>query len=618
MDMFSGILRKVMGRNKAIDDAIGDDEKAMLEGTLDELSKSLEGAMEGIDPDQRDALMAQFEDGLAETFAELGPQIKQGNDELLDQARNLLAKWRRRVALTGQEVSFDVLNDFTAERDAVEAEGKSYKKVDKEMKRLLKQDEKSRTLLIKALEQTDDADLLQTIRALLDDGADPNQRSFLMDAPLAYAYERHRFDAMQMLVEAGADPDAVGWGPLQVAIAWGTIEDVEAALPSDLLMRPDEEKNTAAELAALVGDAEKTKLVMAAQLEASGADGAEAGDALHTAIESGDVEVVAALLGADVSVDAENQWGQSPVWTAANMHHIDVLGLLLQHDPDMSDVDDIAAYQDDPAAKLTDDGTPEVVVVARMLVEAGWDPAQLDSLNADQMRFVTGACLIPEQTVTAEDFNSQSVPRYGSGNPEKVDHPFLREMIRTGKSGYAGLQDYGPEEDKKAFPRPATWSFDRFGRTTTRLPDGRWVQIAGEHEDSYDPDFNIYNDVVVHDGMGGVEVFTYPDKAFPPTDFHTATLLEDSILIIGSLGYQQDRRVGETQVLRLNLSDFSISKVETTGDAPGWISRHEAVLEDDRIVVSGGKIQTARDYEDFNGRYALYLGDMRWEDLSTG
>ena len=266
MDMFSGILRKVMGRNKAIDDAIGDDEKAMLEGTLDELSKSLEGAMEGIDPDQRDALMAQFEDGLAETFAELGPQIKQGNDELLDQARNLLAKWRRRVALTGQEVSFDVLNDFTAERDAVEAEGKSYKKVDKEMKRLLKQDEKSRTLLIKALEQTDDADLLQTIRALLDDGADPNQRSFLMDAPLAYAYERHRFDAMQMLVEAGADPDAVGWGPLQVAIAWGTIEDVEAALPSDLLMRPDEEKNTAAELAALVGDAEKTKLVMAAQL----------------------------------------------------------------------------------------------------------------------------------------------------------------------------------------------------------------------------------------------------------------------------------------------------------------------------------------------------------------
>ena len=78
MDMFSGILRKVMGRNKAIDDAIGDDEKAMLEGTLDELSKSLEGAMEGIDPDQRDALMAQFEDGLAETFAELGPQIKQG------------------------------------------------------------------------------------------------------------------------------------------------------------------------------------------------------------------------------------------------------------------------------------------------------------------------------------------------------------------------------------------------------------------------------------------------------------------------------------------------------------------------------------------------------------
>ena len=35
------------------------------------------------------------------------------------------------------------------------------------------------------------------------------------------------------------------------------------------------------------------------------------------------------------------------------------------------------------------------------------------------------------------------------------------------------------------------------GRSTVWLPDGRVVLIAGEHEDSYDPDFCIYNDVVV-------------------------------------------------------------------------------------------------------------------------
>jgi hypothetical protein len=33
----------------------------------------------------------------------------------------------------------------------------------------------------------------------------------------------------------------------------------------------------------------------------------------------------------------------------------------------------------------------------------------------------------------------------------------------------------------------------------TLLPDGRAIQIGGEHEDYYDPDFCIYNDVFVHE-----------------------------------------------------------------------------------------------------------------------
>ena len=41
------------------------------------------------------------------------------------------------------------------------------------------------------------------------------------------------------------------------------------------------------------------------------------------------------------------------------------------------------------------------------------------------------------------------------------------------------------------------WCFSRFGTSLTELPDGRFVQIGGEHEDFYDPDFCIYNDVTV-------------------------------------------------------------------------------------------------------------------------
>ncbi len=120
----------------------------------------------------------------------------------------------------------------------------------------------------------------------------------------------------------------------------------------------------------------------------------------------------------------------------------------------------------------------------------------------------------------------------------------------------------------------------------------------------------------MHDGVGGVQIFAYPEEVFPPTDFHTATLLEGRIILIGSLGYQQNRRIGETQVLQLDLSDFAISPIATSGKPPGWISRHRAKLDGDRIVVSGGMIQTAQGYEDFGGKFALYLDDMRWDDLS--
>ena len=69
------------------------------------------------------------------------------------------------------------------------------------------------------------------------------------------------------------------------------------------------------------------------------------------------------------------------------------------------------------------------------------------------------------------------------------------------------------------------WSFDRFGQSMNILPDGR-VFIAGEHEDDYDWDFRIYNDVVVAAPNGDIEhIFGYPPEIFPPTDFHAAVFV---------------------------------------------------------------------------------------------
>ena len=59
----------------------------------------------------------------------------------------------------------------------------------------------------------------------------------------------------------------------------------------------------------------------------------------------------------------------------------------------------------------------------------------------------------------------------------------------------------------------------RFGQSLTLLPDGPALQFGGEHEDYYDPDFCIYNDVFVHEGDGSITIYGYPESAFPPRVF---------------------------------------------------------------------------------------------------
>ena len=244
--------------------------------------------------------------------------------------------------------------------------------------------------------------------------------------------------------------------------------------------------------------------------------------------------------------------------------------------------------------------------MARLLVRHGADPMRLD---AEYRPAATGADLIAPREVTPDLFKRQATPRPGTANPEPCDDAFLIEQIRTGRSGYAAGKAVMGTRHSRLDTGPV-WSFARFGQSATRLPDGRLVLIAGEHEDHYDPDFCIYNDVTVLDRTGGVQHFLYPRELFPPTDFHSATLVGDGILLIGSLGYPEARRDGDTQVLRLDLGDFSIAPVETQGEKPGWIHRHKAELTDAGIRVTGGKIEPG--YRDRTETHLLDLSTWIW------
>ena len=168
-----------------------------------------------------------------------------------------------------------------------------------------------------------------------------------------------------------------------------------------------------------------------------------------------------------------------------------------------------------------------------------------------------------------------------------MDFPFWRAMVRSGISAYQAKDQF----DDVGSMSQATWCFSRFGVSFTELPDRRFVQIGGEHEDYYDPDFCIYNDVLIHEQDGNFQIMGYPEKVFPPTDFHSATYLNGFIYVVGGLGYHGSRQFGTTPIYRLNCDTWEIVSVVSTGDSPGWIYQHKARLSDSGLlVISGGKI----------------------------
>ena len=187
-------------------------------------------------------------------------------------------------------------------------------------------------------------------------------------------------------------------------------------------------------------------------------------------------------------------------------------------------------------------------------------------------------------------------------SPEIVTNPFYVEMIKTGWSGYNAqrhvLGEY--EHNEKEWRHPV-WSFNRFGRTKTVLeqvvetscigilPIGTKVFIAGEHEDSYDFDFFIYNDVIVVKPDGTIHVLQYRTDDLPPTDGHTATLIDggQKIALLGSVGYK-GHRGPKAQVCILDLQTMKCQLVtDTTGDDPGWIGKETLaeLVEDGRIQI---------------------------------
>lgn len=207
---------------------------------------------------------------------------------------------------------------------------------------------------------------------------------------------------------------------------------------------------------------------------------------------------------------------------------------------------------------------------------------------------------------------------FATHNPTIHSNPYWQWVVTHQLSAWQIeniIVDNSVAEHK--FDVPPLWCFERIGQTVTQLADGRTLYIGGEYEDYYDPDFCIYNDVIVTHPDGRIEIYGYPRAVFPPTDFHTATLVGDYIYIIGSIGYVNERRYSHTPVYRLNIHSMKIEEIATR-NSMGWVHDHSATLKDNRIIITGGKILPDADSPSLDNldSWALNLNTLIWKKLT--
>ncbi len=329
----------------------------------------------------------------------------------------------------------------------------------------------------------DDQRILPVVDMLARHGADLDAVTSYGESPLTTAARQVRFDVVKYLIHAGAKTEHLNWTPAMMAICLGTATELQKVIEEggDLDSR-DYFDRTAWLLSATVGDIQKAELILAqgADLEERGRMG---DTALAICVGQGHVQFANWLIEAGADVNTADDSGNTPLMIAAQTGQAECVELLLEAGAD-------------PGSKNTFNEVALSMAsseqVIQKLVQAG---ENLNDISKEMRRLLTDMGGSDKLEVTREQYLAGRYLRFGGANPEVMNVPFWKEMVRTGINAYQAKMQF---DDTEAYGKPV-WCFDRFGTSFTALPDGRFLQIGGEHEDYYDPDFCIYNEVFVHD-----------------------------------------------------------------------------------------------------------------------
>lgn len=391
------------------------------------------------------------------------------------------------------------------------------------------------------------------------------------------------FDEVATLLRKGVDASPLRWTPLMHEIVLGSLPALEAALCDNPDFSAKDHRNRTPWLLAIhVGNIEKAQLLRdygAAQMPPL----IDTYAPLSVAAMSKNYLMVKWLLEqgeSPNSSDTKLSYPHSPLIHAVQNNLLNIVQLLLEAGADPNYMPE-GGIQPPLAYAQTREMAVTLLAAGAYIKEASREVIRL-LLNLTEDPFESKLNLSKAQ------FLEGMPTRFGEQNPQEFTSPYRVRMIQTGKTAYHAWDQLNllPKVSKaaKSKVKYPIWCAHRFGQSFTMLPDARMIQIGGEHEDFYDPNFYIYNDVFVHHPDGRIQVFDYPKDVFPPTDFHTATLVGDKIYIIGGLGYASDPLPAHLPVYRLDTTTFQIETVETSGMVQRRLYKHVAQLQDNHII----------------------------------
>ncbi len=244
--------------------------------------------------------------------------------------------------------------------------------------------------LFTAIEKGD----VETVRLLVEAGADVNAaEGFGGNTPLHEAVKKGDVEIVKILVAAGADVNAEGYfdrTPLTLATEEGATEILQILLgtgPDADTSVGGEDKEAASTpsvgsealySAIEKGNVEMVRILVEAGADINAADGFGGNTPLHEAVEQGDAEIVRILVAAGADVHAEGYFDRTPLTLAAEEGATEILQILLGTGPD---ADTSVGGEDKEAVSTPSVGSEALytaiekgdVEMVRLLVEAGAD-----------------------------------------------------------------------------------------------------------------------------------------------------------------------------------------------------------------------------------------------------